>query len=73
MFTTSTYSDHTSHRPDKGISATTAARLQRYAMLLAGYDVDCNTSQHTNADALSRLTLPSQDGTEQDGMGTFLI
>ena len=42
-------------------------------MFLAGYDVDCNTSQHTNADALSRLTLPSQDGTEQDGMGTFLI
>ena len=29
-----------------------------------------NTSQHV--DALSRLPLPLQDGTEQDGMGTFL-
>ena len=42
-------------RPDKGISITTAARLQRYAMFLAGYDFEIkyrNTSQHANADAL---------------------
>ena len=63
-------------RPDKGISITTAARLQRYAMFLAGYDFEIkyrNTSQHANADALSRLPLPSQDGTEQDGMGNLFI
>ena len=63
-------------RPDKGISITTAARLQRYAMFLAGYDFEIkyqNTSQHANADALSQLPLPSQDGTEQDGMGNLFI
>ena len=39
----------------------TVARLQRYALFLAGHDYDIeykNTSKHSNADALSRL--PSQ-------------
>ena len=44
--------------PKKGISATSAARLQRYAVYLTGYTYDIeykNTKKHGNADALSRL------------------
>lgn len=44
-------------------------------MFLAGYKYEIkyrNTSQHVIADALSRLPLPLQNGTEQDGIGTFL-
>ena len=42
--------------PKKGISMMTAARLQRYALYLTGYDYDIeyrNTKRHTNADSLS--------------------
>lgn len=44
--------------PKKGISSTTAARLQRYALFLAGYTYDIkykNTKSHGNCDSLSRL------------------
>ena len=40
--------------PEKGISATTAARLQRYALFLAGYSYDIkykNTNSHGNCDS----------------------
>jgi transposase InsO family protein len=46
--------------PNKGIPATTAARLQRYAIFLSGYTYDIqykNNSKHCNADGLSRLPL----------------
>ena len=46
--------------PEKGISATTAARLQRYALYLAGFQCDIeykNTKKHGHADALSRLPI----------------
>ena len=46
--------------PNTGIPAMTAARLQRYALYLAGhtYDIEYrNTKQHCNADGLSRLPL----------------
>ena len=48
--------------PSKNISATAAARLQRYATFLTGYTFDIKyrkTEQHGNADALSRLPLPT--------------
>ena len=46
--------------PHTGIPAMTAARLQRYALYLAGhtYDIEYrNMKQHCNADGLSRLPL----------------
>lgn len=46
--------------PAKVIPATTAARLQRYALFLAGFDYDIeyrSSTKHCNADGLSRLPL----------------
>ncbi|XP_033733620.1 uncharacterized protein K02A2.6-like [Pecten maximus] len=48
--------------PQKSIPAMTAARLQRYALFLAGhtYDIEYrSTHNHCNADGLSRLPLSS--------------
>ncbi|XP_053316421.1 uncharacterized protein K02A2.6-like [Spea bombifrons] len=45
--------------PDKGISQTTAARLQRYALFLGAYNYRIQYRSHdanANADAMSRLT-----------------
>ena len=50
--------------PEKGVSTTTAARLQRYGVFLSGYCFNIvyrNTTLHGNADALSRLPTNSQD------------
>ena len=47
-------------KPKKGIPAMTVARLQRYALFLVGFKYSIeykNTSQHGNADGLSRLPL----------------
>ena len=44
--------------PQKGISGTSTARLQRYALFLAGYDYEIvyrETKKHANADMLSRF------------------
>ena len=46
--------------PAKAIPATTAARLQRYALFLTGFNYDIeyrSSSSHCNADGLSRLPL----------------
>ena len=46
--------------PTKGIPLTAAARLQRWALLLAGYQYEIQfkpTQKHANADGLSRLPL----------------
>ena len=48
--------------PEKDLPAMTAARLQRYALFLAGhrYSIEYrNTHEHANADGLSRLPLAS--------------
>lgn len=48
--------------PKKGIPSLAAARLQRWAMQLAAYDYDIRykpTTDHGNADCLSRLPLPT--------------
>ena len=50
--------------PEKGISTTTAAWLQRYALFLAGYLYDIkykNTKSHGNCDSLSCLPLKIAD------------
>ncbi|CAF2521404.1 unnamed protein product [Rotaria sp. Silwood2] len=47
--------------PTKGIPATTANRLQRWAIYLMGYNYNIGykpTQLHGNADALSRLPMP---------------
>ena len=47
--------------PEKGIPTMTAARLQRYALFLAGHDYTImykQTKEHANADSMSRLPLP---------------
>ena len=49
--------------PKKGIPSVAAARLQRWAILLSAYIYDIqfrNTAAHGNADALSRLPLPTK-------------
>ncbi len=56
------YTDHkpltTILGPKKGVPPLSAARLQRWALLLASYDYKIeykNTAAHANADGLSRL------------------
>ena len=46
--------------PKKSVSAVAAARLQRWALLLAAYNYDIefrSTKEHGSVDALSRLPL----------------
>ncbi|XP_053395664.1 uncharacterized protein K02A2.6-like [Mercenaria mercenaria] len=60
--------------PSKGISATTAARLQRYALFLSGYQYDIvyrYTKQHGNCDSLSRLPLETSNVLEADETDVF--
>ncbi|XP_033761200.1 uncharacterized protein LOC117342978 [Pecten maximus] len=62
--------------PEKGIPMTTAARLQRYALFLAGFQYDIkykSTTRHVNADCLSRLPLVSKQETEGDTVETFIV
>ena len=50
--------------PSKSIPATTAARVQRYALYLSGFDYDIeykNTKRHTNVYGLSRLPVPVKE------------
>ena len=49
--------------PHNSIQTTTAARLQRYALLLSGFEYDIvykATAHHGNADCLSRLPLNNE-------------
>ena len=53
--------------PKKGIPSLAAARLQRWAIILAAYNYSIEfkpTQQHGNADGLSRLPLPSNKSPE---------
>ena len=50
--------------PEKGIPPMTAARLQRYALFLAGFEYKIeykNTTEHCNADGLFRLPLKQKE------------
>ena len=74
---------YTDHQPltlifhlRKSIPVVTAARLQRYALFLAGYDYTIeykNTKVHSNADGLSRLPLVNESRDEEvvDPVGVF--
>ena len=62
--------------PRKSIPVVTAARLQLYALFLAGYDYTIeykNTKVHSNADGLSRLPLLIEVRDEEvvDPVGVF--
>ena len=62
--------------PQKSIPVVTAARLQCYALFLAGYDYTIeykNTKVHSNADGLSRLPLVKESRDEEvvDPVGVF--
>ena len=63
--------------PTKGVSVTTAARLQRYALFLAGHDYDIrykNTKTHGNCDSLSRLPVSSKSkSNEPDSTDIFYV
>eukprot|EP00731_Ephydatia_muelleri_P013854 Em0007g1164a len=55
--------------PDRNISATAASRLQRQALFLSAYTYTMryrSTTQHANADALSRLPSKQQDQAPED-------
>ncbi|CAC5383037.1 unnamed protein product [Mytilus coruscus] len=50
--------------PQKGVSVTASARLQRYSLFLSGYEYEIEfrgTAKHANADSLSRLPLKSTE------------
>ena len=60
--------------PDKGIPAMSAARQQRYAAFLPGFDysIEYRTSKaNANADSFSRLPLKDQWGTKEDANDLF--
>ena len=60
----------------KGLPATAAARLQRYAVFLAGYSSGIeyrNTKLHTNAHALSKLVQQSLPNEEEDSVPVYLF
>ena len=62
--------------PSKGIPAMSAARQQRYAIFLSGfnYDIEYRNSQaHANADGLSRLPLPSTASFADDEVADALF
>ncbi|XP_045194815.2 uncharacterized protein K02A2.6-like [Mercenaria mercenaria] len=61
--------------PCKAVSSTTASRLQRYAIFLAGYQYDIQfkgTKAHGNCDALSRLPLSGRVSENSDPMDVYL-
>jgi len=60
--------------PKKGIPVMTAARLQRYALLLSAHNYSIqyrNTAKHCNADGLSRLPLPEVVDKDEDYADCF--
>ena len=63
--------------PAKGIPATSAARLQRYALFLSGFQYKIHfkgTKSHGNADGLSRLPrVQSEQSDDYDVDGTFVF
>ncbi|KAL2077680.1 hypothetical protein ACEWY4_027184 [Coilia grayii] len=62
--------------PNKAIPSMAAARLQRWALLLAAHDYTIKyrrAADHGNADGLSLLPLPAQHEVKQMRVDTFLI
>ncbi|XP_053395598.1 uncharacterized protein K02A2.6-like [Mercenaria mercenaria] len=60
--------------PQKQIAVTTAARVQRYALYLSGFNYDIeykSTKKNSNVDALSRLPVRTQQEDCNDGADVF--
>ena len=60
--------------PQKGVPVMTAARLQRYALLLSAHNYTIeyrNTKKHANADSLSRLPLAVEAEIDDDYADCF--
>ena len=56
--------------PKKVVHAMTAARLQRYALFLGGFDYDMeykSMTKHCNADGLSRFPIQQTEREETNG------
>lgn len=54
--------------PKKGIPTLSAARLQRWALILSAYQYDIifrQTQDHANADGLSRLPVATTEQEEE--------
>jgi hypothetical protein len=56
--------------PKKGISSTTAARLQRYALFLSGYRFQ-KSKHHSNCDGLFRMPLEYVESHQLDETDIF--
>ena len=59
--------------PKRNLPTLAAARLQRWAILLLGYQYDLEfrrSEQHSNADGFSRLPRASRDGADDTAAGT---
>ena len=55
--------------PSKSIPVTSASRAQRYTLFLSGFTCEIryiNTKKHTNADALSRSPIKSNNDNKED-------
>ncbi|XP_051962904.1 uncharacterized protein K02A2.6-like [Xyrauchen texanus] len=62
--------------PNKATPSMAAARLQRWALLLAAHNYTIqhrSATDHGNADALSRLPLPVQHRDRKDAVDAYLI
>ena len=62
--------------PTMAIPATTAARLQRYALFLSGFDYEIeyrSSTKHCNADGLSRLPLATTENEDNQSVDPFDI
>ena len=62
--------------PSRGVPPLVAARLQRRAWLLSAYSYDIEfrrTSEHSNANGLSRLPLSIQPPSTTEAIATFVI
>ena len=60
----------------KGIPSLAAARLQRWAIILSAYRYEIEfkcTQEHSNADGLSRLPLPSVKSTKPHAVDVFTV
>ncbi len=64
------------YHPNKAMSSMAAARLQRWALLLAAHNYTIqyrSANDHGNADGLSRLPLPVQHSDRKDAVEAYLI
>ena len=62
--------------PHKGIPSLAAARLQRWAIILSGYQYQIEykcTKDHGNADRLSRLPIPTVEAQETTAVDVFTV